>query len=107
MIDHSFYAPTLNIQGNARDVCSRLLNSLINFGISCFVFWFQQLHGFIVSHDGQNITEPLRNPKETIGIEGKPDIISVGTLLRAAGVDLDNMTIGLFSDKSLVFFDHH
>lgn len=62
-----------------------------------FFLAFNQLHGFIISNDGKNITEPLHSPVETIGIKGMSDIISVGTLLRAAGVDLDTMTIGLFS----------
>ena len=31
MIDHSFYAPTLNIQGNARDVCPQQIHVLILF----------------------------------------------------------------------------
>jgi len=68
-IDHTFYGPNLGIQRNARQLKGRFLN---------------------ISDPNNETWCPLLLPDvEVIGEINKTDILSVGTLLRAAGIDID------------------
>jgi len=95
-LDHTFYAPNLGIQHNARD-----------------------LKGFVVKNGEEKDDESYNKtfkpylPKgEIIGQVGQLDIVSVGSLLRMAGVDIDaqNVTPGESIRNSgaifLVFLDY-
>jgi len=72
-IDHTFFGPIYGAQSNARD-----------------------LPGWFVDEDGNNISDSvsLSVPDvEVIGQVGKTDIISVGTLLNATGIDIDAVSV--------------
>jgi hypothetical protein len=70
MIDHSVYAPRVGIQ---RDGTS--------------------LHGELRDHQGNRIDIDCNKSTECVGAAGRPDILRLGTLLRAANVlDLDAET---------------
>jgi len=71
-IDHTFYGPTLRLQGNARDYVGKILYDM---------------------DDDKSEVEPCFSNLETIGKEGELDIISVCTLLKAAQVDIDKMSV--------------
>jgi len=70
-IDHTYFAPTLDLQRNARELPGWIINKTT----------------------GENITDPLIPEVEKIGLINETDIISVGTLLKAAGVDIDAMSV--------------
>jgi len=68
-IDHTFFAPILDLQDNARD-----------------------MKGFIKYANGTDVK--LCEPKvETLGDINETDILSVCTLLRAAEINIDNETV--------------
>ncbi|KYR01672.1 P2X receptor [Tieghemostelium lacteum] len=68
MIDHTMYAPISQIQKNAVD-----------------------LSGYIRNQDGDDVT--LDDGLNFIGIEGVPDIITIGTFLQMANIDLDGQSL--------------
>jgi len=74
-VDHTFFAPTLGIQGNARDLPGSIIN--------------------ISDPNDPNISELLLPDVEVFGKINKTDIISVGTLLHAAGVNIDEQNISV------------
>jgi len=90
-IDHTFYAPNLHIQNNARE-----------------------MKGYIKysgDEDSKDVKPCLKS--EVIGRKGKTDIISVCTLLKAAEVNIDKKSVtGKESIRYsgaifLVFLDYH
>jgi len=72
-IDHTFFAPTLGIQHNARELPGRFIN-------------------ISDSHD-EDIGKPILPDVEKIGLINVTDIIAVGTLLNAAGIDIDAVSV--------------
>jgi len=72
-IDHTFVAPNLGIQGNARELPGKIIN--------------------MTNSSDTEINKPLLPEWEKIGIVNETDIISVGTLLNAAGVNIDEMSV--------------
>jgi len=72
-IDHTFFAPTLDIQGNARQMVGSIINSS--------------------DPDHGEIKERYVPDIEKVGEINVTDIISVGTLLHAAGVDIDATSV--------------
>jgi len=72
-IDHTFFAPNLKIQGNARELPGKIINT--------------------TDDEDEEINKPMYPDVEKIGQVGVTDIISVGTLLKAAGVDIDSMSV--------------
>jgi len=66
-IDHTFYAPNLDIQNNAREITGKI----------------------VYDKDGKNEVKLCYPDIETVGRKTETDIISVCTLLKAAKVDID------------------
>ena len=64
LIDHSIYAPAVNIQKTGTDLPGALLDS---------------------NGDIMELNDP-----ETVGVVGESDVIKIGTFLQAAGVSLDD-----------------
>jgi len=82
LIDHAYYAPTVKIQGSARDLKGRLLDS-----------------------KGKEMT--VSKP-DVVGVPGEYDILQVGTILKAGNIDLDtasftNKNISLRYDGCVIF----
>jgi len=70
-LDHSYFTPSLNISGNARD------NT-----------------GMLIDKNGKNITHIANTSSlENVGMPGKKDVLSVGTILKAAEIDLDTLVV--------------
>ncbi|KAN0037339.1 hypothetical protein ACTFIV_002683 [Dictyostelium citrinum] len=67
-IDHTMYAPSSQIQFNGDD-----------------------LSGYVLDQNGNEIQ--LNESVNTIGVEGKPDILQLGKLLEFAGVNLDGPSL--------------
>ncbi|EGC28571.1 hypothetical protein DICPUDRAFT_90884 [Dictyostelium purpureum] len=67
LIDHTMYAPISGIQYNA-----------------------EELEGYIQNQYGEDIQ--INQGITTVGIKGKPDIITLGQLLEFGGIDLDSQS---------------
>ena len=63
LVDHAYFAPTVNIKGSARQLPGRLIDS-----------------------NGDEMYPP---PPNQIGVPGQYDILEIGTFLKAANVDLN------------------
>ncbi|KAF2071100.1 hypothetical protein CYY_007586 [Polysphondylium violaceum] len=68
LIDHTMYAPVSGIQRNALS-----------------------LHGYIQDENNKEIQ--VNQGINTIGVQGKPDIIELGLLLNYTGINLDNPSL--------------
>jgi len=78
-LDHTFYAPNLNIQHNAKGMKGYVVKTI------------EEIQNF---DDSTNKSfKPYLSKGEVIGVEDELDIVSVGSLLRMAGVDIDKQSV--------------